>query len=51
MASITNLNSLILDNTFKKYFFEIIKKITKKKYQYYFEKMIHVNKFSDLLKK
>ena len=36
---------------FEKYFIEVISMITKKKYQYYFKKMIKVNKFTELLKK
>ena len=39
------------ENVFEKYFFEVIEKISKRKYQYYFEKMTNINKFVNLLKK
>tara|TARA_B100000959_G_C14988363_1_gene626614 strand:- start:128 stop:1051 length:924 start_codon:yes stop_codon:yes gene_type:complete len=39
------------ENVFEKYFLEVIEKISKRKYQYYFEKMININKFVNLLKK
>ena len=38
------------DNTFENYFTEITKLISNKKYNFYFEKMIKINKFIDLLK-
>ena len=39
------------ENAFEKYFLEVISKITKKKYQYYFKKIIFINKFAEHLKK
>ena len=39
------------ENVFEKYFLEVIEKISKRKHQYYFEKMININKFVNLLKK
>jgi len=39
------------ENVFEKYFLEVIEKISKRKYQYYFEKMTNINKFVNLLKK
>ena len=38
------------DNTFSNYFKEVTRSISLKKYDYYFEKMIKINKFIDLLK-
>ena len=39
------------ENVFEKYFLEVIEKISKRKYQYYFEKIININKFINFLKK
>ena len=38
------------ENTFANYFREVTRLISMKKYDYYFEKMIKINKFIDLLK-
>jgi len=46
----TRIYKIKNDNAFENYFNEVTQMITKKKYQYYFEKIITINKFINLLK-
>ena len=47
----TKVYKMKKENAFEKYFFEVINKIKKKDYQYYFKKILLINKFVESLKK
>ena len=47
----TKIYKIKKENVFEKYFLEVMSKINQKKYQYYFKKIILINKFVELLKK